>query len=134
MNKLFKSEKGWIFIDSLFGMLILTIAMLALIGAYIMSSKSNVSAKNYGQALAYAQEYAENHKIVNDTVFTPSESFIAESKGPNSMFTITPNLTVKPLDTLNTLIVPVQITVSWTEQSVSKQITITNYYYEKQGT
>ena len=130
MNKLLTSEKGWLLVDSLVGMVILTTAILALASTYIMSSKNNVYAKNYGQALAIAQTYVENHKSVNNTSFTPATSFtIYQQTVNNVLYTVTPTPAIATTDSLGTLIVPVQITVSWNEQNGNKQISVVSYYY-----
>ncbi|AIF51328.1 hypothetical protein [Pelosinus sp. UFO1] len=119
MKKLFMSEKGWIFIDSILGIVILVVAILALAGTYIMSAKSNTYAKNYGQALAIAQQYAENHKVSDST-------FTTETHG---IFTVKPIINVATNDNLGKSITPVEIVVDWHEQSGDKHISIVNYYY-----
>jgi Tfp pilus assembly protein PilV len=126
MKKLLNSEKGWLLVDSIMGMLILTIAILALSATYIMSSKSNVYSKNYGQALAVYQDYAEKHKV-------DSATFEVESRvEPNGIFVITPTVDVATNDDLSTDITPVKIAVSWHDQNGNHRIEMVNYYYSSQ--
>jgi type II secretory pathway pseudopilin PulG len=129
-----RNNRGWIMLDSLIGVIILSIALVALAGTYIMASKSNTSSKNYGQALAFAQQYTEDYKRVNNTNFTtvdPNTAFPDQTVTSATGVTFTAKSKILTVAALPSAIVPVQIAVSWTEPSGNKQISVVNYYYKQ---
>lgn len=62
-NALLKSEKGWILIDSLLGMVILSTAIIALLLTFTQATKGSIVSTNRTQATYLAQQTLENLKL-----------------------------------------------------------------------
>lgn len=126
MRFLKKNEKGFIFIDALIGMVILTIALTALAVAYRQLTVTTVAARDYNNAVYLAQQAAETLKI-NDGK--------KENEETEEMWTIADKTTTidKVSYEVTTQIADVNslkqatITVSWLNHS--KSISIVSYYY-----
>jgi len=134
-NKLLKSPKGWILVDSLIGIVILSTAVIALLAAFTQATKGTVASTNRTQATYLAQQALENLKAqdgksVIDTTIVPQVP-------PLDKYTIvidTPPVDAITSDTdqLGTYLKPYRVTVSWSDTSggpAGKNVTIVGYCY-----
>ena len=117
MRSFLKSQTGFIFIDALVGMVILSVALTALAVAYRQTTITTVAAKDYNNAVYLAQQSAEELKK-NDG-----------QKVENANWTISGvKYTIKtPAPTNTELLKQVTINVSWPKNTTG--INITSYYY-----
>lgn len=125
MRPFFNSQKGFIFIDALVGMVILSVALMALAVAYRQSTITTVMARNYNNGVYLAQQAAEELKK-NDGQTT----FDSTIKNPNVTinnleYSITPNI----LPASTTLLKQVTISVSWPNNTNSPPVELVSYYY-----
>jgi len=144
-RKKISHEKGFILADVILGMFILTIAILALAGVYVQSGKSTLFADNRTVAYNWAQERMEELKA--DSSWRGSSTTTAPYKPidngtpPRDGFTrdITVSLATiasmpqtasnATLDSafltkMNNRLIDVTVTVSWTENGISKSVNL----------
>jgi len=128
-----KSQKGWILVDSLVGMIFLSTAVIALLFAFTQATKGTIASTNRTQATYLAQQALEDLKSQDgESTITP------QSAVPNGIFHISsPSLITIPeiendVDHLSTYLKPYQVTVSWSDSSggpTNKKVTMVGYYY-----
>lgn len=126
-----KNPKGWILIDALIGMVILSVALMALAAVYGQAVKTTAADKNYNYAVYLAQQTLEDLKTQDGTaaIILPADSDVTRD---NNMTFHVKTRTISVSETLNAKIVPVQVTVSWTEAGqLSKQVQMVSYYYHQ---
>ncbi|MBP2627310.1 MAG: hypothetical protein H6Q68_2021 [Firmicutes bacterium] len=136
-----KNMSGWIFIESLIGIVIVSVALTAIVLSYTQLTKTTVYTTNRTQATYIAQQTIENFKF-NDgkTVGTaangkiyPDFSLESTSVNPDNGITysieIKQNLPYTSLD--NTTIYPIQTIVTWKDASSSNinSVNLISYYY-----
>jgi len=129
----FKSQKGFIFIDALVGMVILIIALTAIISAFTQTTKATSVSTNYNQAMFLAQQTIEDIKIQDGGSQINLSSITSPVSRNNVAFTITAtNISVTDA-TLDAKVKPVQVTVTWNDpvSSSVRQVIIVSYYYTK---
>lgn len=131
-NKLTKSQEGWILVDSLLGVIILSTAVIALLLAFTQTTKGTVASTNRTQATYLAQQALENLKAqdggtqIIPPVIPPVDKYtIVIDSPPVSAITSDTN-------SLRTYLKPYRVTVSWSDISggpVNKSIQMAGYYY-----
>lgn len=132
MKSLLNSQKGWVFIDALIGMVILSVALTVILMAFTQNTKTTSATKNYNEAVIIAQQTLEELKL-QDGVTTTSNVFITAPpdilRNGVSFSIITSSQTVS--ETLDNKLIPIRATVTWTEPTTNHamQVQIVNYYY-----
>ena len=126
MKKILKGQKGFIFIDALVGMVILTVALTALAVAYRQATITTVAAREYNNAVYLAQETAEKLKVNDGKKATTVEAadwtqFDTSTTINNVEYRVKTNTT-----DVNSL-KQTKITVSWPKNTTG--ISIVSYYY-----
>jgi len=119
-----KSQKGFIFIDALVGMVILSVALLALAAAYRQATITTVAAREYNNAVYVAQQAAEELKR-NDGRTTGNADWTI-ANGTETINNVPYTVNVPP-PLIENLVAKANITVSWPENNTG--ISITSYYY-----
>jgi Tfp pilus assembly protein PilV len=135
--KYFNNQAGWIFIDSLTATLIIAVGVLAMLVAYTQTTRATSYSDKATQATYLAQQGLESLKKTYDGS-TTAPVLPATATDSSGVFTIsykvdTATQLLSPVSNLN--VVPVTITVSWTDQS-SKNVTsisVSAYYYYFSG-
>lgn len=126
---MFRDQRGWLLVDSVIGMLFLTIAIFAIGLAFIQISKLTTKYNNYNQALFLAEGALENLKIQDNktSINIPSPYKI------NSSNKVSYDIEViqKEFNGLDSNIVPLEVTVKWSESNTERTISIVNYYTRK---
>ena len=130
-NNLFTSQKGWILIDSVIGMVILSIAIIALVVTFTQATKGTTASANRIQATYLAQQTLEKLKAqdgnstIDPTVISPVGKYtIVSEKLTVAAITTDPNQ-------LSKYLVPYQVTVSWSDTSggTSNNVQMVGYCY-----
>ena len=124
MRPFFKSQKGFIFIDALVGMIILSVALTALAVAYRQTTITTVAARDYNNAVYLAQQAAEELKKNDGRQVGNADWTITNTISTINGVRYTINI---PAPTNIELLKPVTIGVSWPENTTG--INITSYYY-----
>ena len=125
-------EKGFLLIDAIVAMFILTIALITIVGMFTSSGKLSIANEDLTQANKFAQQCMEKVKQVQpsdwgklvkttDTAYIPIGSTIGTvilpTSSDNKVFTCT--YAAKMISTVNsvsTRMVEVQLTVTWTSK------------------
>jgi type II secretory pathway pseudopilin PulG len=127
-----KSRKGWILIDSIIGVTILSIAIVAMLLMFTQSTKGTANATNLTKATYLAQQ-AMNKLKIQDGSTSIDTSVITTPINGYAITVSTPTVSVISSDTntkpLSNYLKPYQITVSWTESSGQKKLTMFGYCY-----
>ena len=130
-GRIHKNQSGWFLIDSLIGITIITVGVVAIMASYIQTTKSSSYSDHATQAAYLAQQELE---IVKKTYDGGTVRPVLPANGSNGIFSYsfaeeTATEAALPVAGLN--IVPFTITVSWTDASSTQQnsISITAYYY-----
>lgn len=137
MFKLIKSEKGWILIDSIAGMIILSTAVIALLLAFTQATKGTIASTNRTQATYLAQQTLENLKaqdgksIIYETVALPADK---DTVNKYTIVISTPPVSAITADAnqLSKYLKPYQVTVTWSDTSggpANKNVTMVGYCY-----
>ena len=127
-----RGEKGFILMDSLVGILILTVALLAILLTYSQATITAVSAKNYNNAVYLAQQTVEELKKNNGkTEFDPFVESPVTIKGIQYKINLT-RLTITEVEA-NTNLRQYKVIVAWDEKINSKvvprSVELVDYYY-----
>ena len=130
-NDLMKSEKGWILVDSLVGMVVLSTAVIALLLAFTQATKGTVASMNRTQATYLAQQTLENLKAQDGNSIIKTED---SSVGKYTIVVDTPSVSSIETGTedLKRYLIPYQVTVSWSDISggpANKSIKMVGYCY-----
>jgi hypothetical protein len=132
-HKFHNNMHGWIFIDALVGIVIVTTALTCILLAYTQLTKATILTTNKTQALYIAQQALEYFKF-NDgqTAGTVYPNFAYQSSvtaANGSNYTVSVNQSVSVNVNGNTKIYPVQVSVKW--NNTDTPIMLTSYYYLK---
>lgn len=121
-----KGQAGFIFIDALVGMVILTVALTALAVAYRQATITTVAARNYNNAVYLAQEAVEELKKNDGQLAAAFTTTLTNSKITinNVGYSITPSTT-----DLSATLKEVKISVSWPNNTHSPPVELVSYYY-----
>lgn len=129
------NQKGWIYIDALVGLIVLSVGLLALTIAFRQSTITGTRNTNYDQAVYIAEQTVEEFRrndgrqIANaDFSLTTPQTFrgiVYNIEGtPIAVNNITELIT-------NHLILPYRVTVSWTDNATNNihSVQLISYYY-----
>ena len=128
-----QQEKGFLMIEVVIAIVIISIALVAAGGMFIQATRANTSASQYTAATALAQEQLERLKQQPSTYWkglTVPRDISLESGGISSVtlnsvaYTITTNAKTCPEDATN--LVQVEVTVSW--NSNANSVMMTGFY------
>ena len=121
-KNLFAQNKGWILVDLLIGTIILSVGLVALMGAFTQAGKSTVNSRNRLQAVSIAQQQLENLKKYSSSADLPTTTGTTTTNG---IYTVQlQRLTIPALASVPKLI-PVQVTLTWQEQGGAGPVTQT---------
>ena len=132
-----KNQKGWVYIDALIGMTILALAITALALNFHQSTQGTLSISNQTQATYLAHQLLTELKIYDHTGLDRSSPQWFKSDffdDPNSKTKF--QYTTKVLDPdeipdgLDVNVIPVRVTVQWSEPTGDKVLQIVTYYYK----
>ena len=120
-----KSQQGFLMVEVLIAIVIISIALVAAAGMFIQSTKNNTAADEYTVAVSLAQKQMELLKskmTTNDwaNLASTSLSWQGEESHPvvlnNKTYTIATVAENCPEDSVN--LVQVRVTVSWLDKSM----------------
>ncbi|WP_378956353.1 hypothetical protein [Pelosinus sp. sgz500959] len=132
-------QKGFILIDSLVGMVVLSMALLGLAAIFMQSTKGTVATDNQNKAAYIANEQLSRLKVHdgqkqdrNSTVWATTKT-VSQSNGTSNGMTFTVITEVVPAEDvpadLHADTIPVRATVNWSEPTGTKQLEFITYYY-----
>lgn len=135
------SRGGFMFFDAMLGILLVSIAVVAIIWSLTQNTKAVSYSNNYTKATYVAQAKLEELREW-DGVSTPLQNNVtlpATSKvlREETTFDVTLEQDTGTQTALNTAlpeankVVPVKVTVAWSEASKAESITMHAYYYSK---
>lgn len=134
-----KNTRGFALVDILIGTVILAVALTGLAFAYRQSTVTTVSARNHNQAIYLAHQALEKLKVNDNADATAGKAWA--TTGPISLTVANVNYSISTMSPaiaevlMITNLVPVQATVSWTENSgstpTSRNVSVVGYYYLK---
>lgn len=133
--KFIKSQRGWIFMDSVFGMVLLSIAIIALVFACTQSIKSTAAASNRTQATYIAQQALEKLKAQDGKEAIDISVVQSPITASNKIvYTIVPEeLSVLEIATdtheLGKNLKPYKVTVRWPERGGENTLIMVGYCY-----
>lgn len=123
-----RNQKGWILVDSLIGMILLSVALLAILGTFTQYVSTTSTTRNNNNAVRIAQQISEELKVNDGSKSTPFDL----TKSPTYQNPPTINGIKYKVDIVtngfadtNTRLLPAKITVSGGSSSVS----LVRYYY-----
>lgn len=139
-----RHEKGFILADVVLGMFILVVALLGIGGLYFQSARAGIFADNRTVAYNWAQERIEYLKGTGswrgsstagtepaapaDTGMPPRNGFSRTTSVNLAAITALPITTASSrsnlLDAVNKRLIDVVVTVSWTENSIPKSVSL----------
>ena len=123
-----RSQRGWILIDSLIALVILSVALTALAMAYRQASVTSYAATNNAQAIYLAQQQMEILKSRDNTVAVssslPADTYLAVNQISYLVQFSRPALPAG----FPSVLYPVQVTVSWSGNP-GGQIVLVQYLY-----
>ena len=125
-----KNNRGWILVDAMFGIVIISFVVLALMASYIQTTKSTSYSDKATQATYIAQRGLESLKKYDGGITAP----VLPATTTSGIFTITyqQDAITKQLSHIAALnIAPVRIIVTWPEPNTQKTNTIqvSSYYF-----
>lgn len=130
-----KNQKGFLLMDVVLAMLIITIALVAIVGMYTKSLQANTKAGNYTIATNVAQQRMEevkrdieerrNNIMDWNKVTYPVTTIASGNEIPNSTIETTASL-YSPSD-LTCKIVVITVTVKWSDTTGDNVINMTTY-------
>lgn len=134
---IYKNQQGWILLDSLIGIVILSVAILAIAANFMETTKGTLATDNQTKAAYLAHEQLSRLKIYdgqkqdrNSAVWMTTTNLPAE-QNHSTVFTV--ETSVLPADEipadLNTDVIPVKAVVTWNESTGTRQLQIVTYYY-----
>ena len=126
-NQFVNNRDGWILLDSLLAMLILTIALLAIALAHTYTTKTSTFSDRTAQATYIAQQELEKLKRDYDATYTQPD--VNKCSPSNGMFTIKCNIVTGVAPFSDLTLVPVSATVSWSDPNPNSVTVITYYFY-----
>lgn len=125
------NSRGWVLIDSLFAIVILSVGIAAVLGAFTQTSKSASFSDKATQAAYLAQQGLERLKYYDGKTVAPT----IPASTTSGIFTIsfehdTATKALSPASDLN--ITPVKVTVNWTDpafNNATRSISLSSYYF-----
>lgn len=133
LNKL-KDNHGFVFVDALIGILLISIGIVAIIWAMTHNTKAVSFSNNYTKATYLAQSKLEELRgydggtnaptlpaNLTDGIFTVS--YVVDNSIQDALPHVSPATETK--------ITPVKVTVLWSENGQANSITMSAFYYSK---
>lgn len=120
------SRRGWVFIDALIGITILSLGIIAVIIALTHNTKEVAFTSNHTKATYLAQQKLEELKKYDGSTISPVLSEVTETSGIFSITYAAPTVTL-PVSNVT----PVQVTVTWTEEGKTNTVNLDAYYYHR---
>lgn len=116
-----REQHGFLMIEALLGTVIITVALVAAVGMFILSTQATSSSADYTAATAIAQDYLESVKAgLLTTPFSPSYSETLN----NITYTIVLEEAVSAIDNR---LYQETVTVSWTMRGQSISMPMTTF-------
>jgi Tfp pilus assembly protein PilV len=137
MFRIIKNQRGWILIDSLIGLVILSIAITALSVTFTQAIKGILTSDNRTKAAYLANEQLTQLKVHdgqqqdrNSIVWRTTNTLPAE-QNHNTVFTVTTAVldNARIPANLHIDVIPVEAVVNWVEPTGANQLQIVTYYY-----
>jgi len=133
-------QGGWVFIDSLIGIVIVATALTALMFMYTQATKTTMTGKTVNNAIYVAQRHLEDIKQYDGTAtITALPTSVTDPPLPTNVDGIDYTVKIRLIpdaeisETLNSKLYPYEATVSWTDNSASpsasRSIKVTSYYF-----
>lgn len=140
-----KNQEGFVLIDSMIGIVILTVALLAIASMFVQGSMAHRASLSRSDAYNYAQEKVEelkNRTAAEWTTAVPAAQttyiLATESRSLNNItFTCVTQARTATTDTavtgtnINTKLIHAQVTVTWTDAKTGSQSSVVNTYFER---
>lgn len=129
--KYIESQSGWIMVEALVGITIITVGILAIMASHIQTTKTATFSDHTTQATYIAQQELEKLKRTYDiTQIVPDTSTCSPTNG---IFSITCSTATISSPVIGLNIAPVTATVKWTDSSSQQQNTLklTTYFFHK---
>ena len=129
-NKFFNTKKGgFVFIDALMAIVLLSIGIVALLAAYTQSTKVSIAATERQTALYLAQSKLELLKQQYDGTSNTISAYTDTVTTNNKAYKITTNISSRPTAiSAYTKIIPLTVTISW---NADDSLALTEYIYVK---
>lgn len=118
-------QKGWILIDVIIGIVILSIALVAIIGAYNTIPYRVNYAENYQSALSIAREQV-GYVSLTKGILSKVEKQVPSAEGKQYTVLIEPTTITGNLQRID-------ITVKWNDMNKVGQVQLTSYHDGKEG-
>lgn len=132
-----RNERGWVLIDALIGLVIVSIALTALAVAYRQSAVVTISSSNQARAVYVAQQAVEELKRYDGTNQAQFAGYVTAlnivKQVDGVTFTATAAEFADPeVAALAPRVRPVRFRVEWTEPGAGARfINVVSYYYFK---
>jgi Tfp pilus assembly protein PilV len=115
-----RDKQGFLMIEVLLATVVISVALLAVAGMFIQSTKATSNSADYTAATAIAQDYLEQIKA--GLLIAP---FASETKTLNYVtYTVVPEETVSGI---NDRLYQETVTVRWTQRGQSVSLSLTTY-------
>lgn len=121
-----KWQQGFLMIDALIAIVIITVALVAIIGMFIQSTKATQCSAEYTIASNLAQQQMEHLKETGVMISTPIPDITINAP---PKFTL--KSTVAQCPENPTKLVQVTVTVSWVDQKSSYALPFTTFFPKK---
>ncbi len=117
-------QQGWIFIDVMIGILILSVALVGILGAYNTIPYQVNYAENYQSALSIAREQVGEVRLAKG-LLTKVEKLVPLPEGKEY------TLLIEPI-TIGENLQKIDITVKWLDMNRAGQVRLTCYHCEEE--
>lgn len=131
-NNLLKVQKGWVLVESLVGIVILSTAIIALLLAFSQATKGTTASTNRTQATYLAQQTLENLKSQDGGSIINNPPNYSVGIFHVSVTNLDVSVIKEDLNSLSHFLQPRLVTVTWSDTSgglASKNIKMVGYYY-----
>lgn len=131
-----RNQKGWVLIDALVGIIVLSVALTAMAMALSQSIRGTLAVSNRTTAAYLAQQQLSKLGTYDNSGLdrTSSQWSVARTTytDPNSKTQFSYQINVLSFDEmpvdLDANVIPVKITIDWNESSGSKTLQVIKYY------
>ena len=126
------SREGWVLVESLIGVTILSVAIVALLLTFTQATRGTTAASNRTRATYMAQQVLDRLKAqdggetINTAVFTTPTDGFDIAVIPATVSVIANDTATKKL---SDYLKPYQVTVGWTEANGRNTVTMIAYCY-----
>lgn len=133
--EMLNNERGWIYIDSLVGMIILGLAVVAIAGVFTQSTESTITIKNQTKATYVAyQRLSELKRYDHFGLERTNREWETSSIVQETDLQFKVNTQVLPSEEIpeefDLGLIPVKATVEWDEFGKKRKTEIITYYYK----